>query len=177
MGNNKDDQKKLKLVPKTKKDDRIDFSSYKPSYNRGFNVENMEQIQDSLIARGYPAPQRQAILASVLHESGGDPKAVSSDGNFKGIIQWGPDRYPNTDKLDEQIHYMLEEVSKPASPGWTHGGGGLPFIKNLQEGFNGFWNASNPYDAAMYFNKGYVRPAEEDARKNRAKEANNMNKK
>ena len=46
----------------------------------------------------------------------------------------------------------------------------ISFLPAL-EGREAFWNSKNPYDATLYFNKGYVRPAEEQARINRAEEA------
>lgn len=163
------------MVNKNKKNKsrRIDFATYKPIKDRAFVPKNMEQLQDSLIARGIEEPQRLAILSNVLHESGGDPKAVGP-GNFKGIAQWGADRYPNTEDLGEQIKYLLDTSSNPVDPHWSHGGAGVPAINNLKAGYNSFWNNTNPYNATLYYSKGYVRPKEEAARINRAKEADNM---
>ena len=163
------------MVNKNKKNKsrRVDFATYKPIKDRAFVSKNMEQLQDSLIARGIGEPQRLAILSNVLHESGGDPKAVGP-GNFKGIAQWGADRYPNTEDLGEQIKYLLDTSSNPVDPHWSHGGAGVPAINNLKAGYNSFWNNTNPYNATLYYSKGYVRPKEEAARINRAKEADNM---
>lgn len=158
---------------KKNKSRRVDFATYKPIKDRTFIPKNMEQLQDSLIARGIGEPQRLAILSNVLHESGGNPKAVGP-GNFKGISQWGTDRYPNTEDLGEQIKYLLDTSSNPIDPHWSHGGKGVPAINNLKAGYNSFWNNNNPYDATLYYSKGYVRPKEEAARINRAKEADNM---
>lgn len=158
---------------KKNKSRRVDFATYKPIKDRAFVPKNMEQLQDSLIARGIGEPQRLAILSNVLHESGGDPKAVGP-GNFKGIAQWGADRYPNTEDLGEQIKYLLDTSSNPVDPHWSHGGAGVPAINNLKAGYNSFWNNANPYNATLYYSKGYVRPKEEAARINRAKEADNM---
>lgn len=158
---------------KKNKSRRIDFATYKPIKDRAFVPKNMEQLQDSLIARGIGEPQRLAILSNVLHESGGDPKAVGP-GNFKGIVQWGADRYPNTEDLGEQIKYLLDTSSNPIDPHWSHGGAGIPTINNLKAGYDSFWNNANPYNTTLYYSKGYVRPKEEAARINRAKEADNM---
>lgn len=165
-----------------KKSKRVNFSKYKPIHDRGFNPAYMEQLQDSLIARNYNEPQRLAFLSTALHESGGDPKAVAKgkDKNgksvkFSGLYQWGDDRFPNSWNLGDQIHYALESAeSKDTKASWSHGGSGIPKINNALEGREAFWNSKNPYDATLYFNKGYVRPAEEQARINRAEEAANM---
>lgn len=152
---------------------RVDFKSYKPIKDRKFVPEYMEQLQDSLIARGLEEPQRLAILSNVLHESGGNPEA-EGPGKFKGIAQWGADRYPNTEDLGEQIKYLLDTSSNPTSPHWSDGGKGIPKINTLQAGYDSFWNSENPYDATLYYSKGYVRPKEEAARINRGNEAANM---
>ena len=165
-----------------KKSKRVNFSKYKPIHDRGFNHAYMEQLQDSLIARNYNEPQRLAFLSTALHESGGDPKAVAKgkDKNgkpvkFSGLYQWGDDRFPNSWNMGDQIHYALESAeSKDTKASWSHGGSGIPKINNALEGREAFWNSKNPYDATLYFNKGYVRPAEEQARINRAEEAANM---
>lgn len=165
-----------------KKSKRVNFSKYKPIHDRGFNPAYMEQLQDSLIARNYNEPQRLAFLATALHESGGDPKAVAKgkDKNgksvkFSGLYQWGDDRFPNSWNLGDQIHYALESAeSNDTRKSWTDGGSGVPYIRRASEGRDAFWNSENPYDATLYFNKGYVRPAEEQARINRAEEAANM---
>lgn len=153
---------------------RANFKTYKPIYDRKFYPEFLEQLQDSLVNRGWAAPQKSAILSAILHESGGDPTAVDKSGKYKGIAQWGPDRYPNTTDLGEQIHHLLEEATHATSPGWSDGGGGIPYIGTLKEGYDKFWNATDPYEAALYYNKGNIRPADPKARINRAEEAVNI---
>lgn len=162
-GGDLDDKKKVK---------RVDFDTYEPLYDRGFIPANMNQLQDSLINRGYNDPQRLAILASVLHETGGDPTA--KNGIYKGMIQWGPDRYPSSDDVGVQIHELIETSNNVKTPNWSDGGGGVPYTKTAKSGFDSFWNSDNAYDATLYYNKGYVRPKEERARINRAKEAEHM---
>lgn len=137
---------------------RVDFNNYVPFLNRKFIPENMEQIQDSLIARRLTKPVRAAVLSTILHESGGDPKATSDDGLYKGLVQWGKERYPNTENLGEQIHYLLESMQDSKSPNWGDGGVGAPKTNSGKEAFNGFWKGYGPYYTSMYFNKGYVRP-------------------
>lgn len=162
--------------PQTGKFDlrRVDFHNYKSKFNRGFIPDSIERIQDSLIYNRIGFPQRMAILASVLHESGGDPKAKSSSGNYKGILQWGKDRQEGKD-LGSQINQIIGTSRDVSSPNWTHGGSGFPHTKNAQHAYDSFWDEHvTPYMAAAYFNKGYVRPKEEQARINRSKEALNM---
>ena len=152
---------------------RIDFSTYKPVFNRNFIPENMEQLQDSLINREFGPSQRAALLSSVLHESGGKTNAKS--GQFRGIAQWSKERHPNTEDLGEQIHYLIESSLDPSSPNWSDGGDGAPYIQRAIDGYNAFWNPNiGPYNATMYYNKGYIRPKERQARVNRAVEAGNM---
>lgn len=164
---------------------RVDFDSYTPVFDKSFIPENMEQIQDSLIARRFPKPLRSAVLGSILHETGGKPDAVSEDGLYKGIMQWGSDRYPNTEDLGEQIHYLMESMQNSESPHWGDGGAGAPYTRTGKEAFDTFWNGNlGPYDATMMFNKGYVRPratndkekakVAEQERVNRAVEAKNI---
>lgn len=160
-----------------KKSKRVNFSKYKPIHDRRFNPAYMEEIQDSLINRGYGEAQRLAVLSSLLHESGGDPKAVDATGKFSGIAQWEKSRHPGSIKLSKQITKFLNDMeSTEDSSNWTHGGSGVPFIKNAEMGFNSFWNSTDPYEAALYLNKGNIRPAEEQSRINRAQEAANMSK-
>lgn len=158
---------------------KVDFQSYlnDPEYSkRKFLIENMKILQDSLISRKYQEPQRLAILSAVGDETGGDPQALSEDKQFSGIIQWGAGRKPNSPKLGEQIHQMLNEIETPKSPHWSDGGGGLPKVPNLIDGYNSFWNSKSPSDAALYLNKGYVRPREESDRFRRARQATIMKK-
>lgn len=155
--------------------DKIDFHEYKPLFNRRFDPDKMNILQDSLIARGVALPQRAAVLATALHESGGDENARSKDGRFNGLIQWSKERMPKDKTLKGQIHKLMEDLFTPEyKTNWTDGGGGEPFIMRGADGFNNFWNAGGPYQATMFFNKSYVRPAEEQARKNRAVEAGNI---
>lgn len=158
---------------------KVDFQSYlnDPEYSkRKFLIENMKILQDSLISRKYQEPQRLAILSAVGDETGGDPQALSEDKQFSGIIQWGAGRKPDSPKLGEQIHQMLNEIETPKSPYWSDGGGGLPKVPNLIDGYNSFWNSKSPSDAALYLNKGYVRPREESDRFRRARQATIMKK-
>ena len=158
---------------------KVDFQSYlnDPEYSkRKFLIENMKILQDSLISRKYQEPQRLAILSAVGDETGGDPQALSEDKQFSGIIQWGAGRKPNSPKLGEQIHQMLNEIETPKSSYWSDGGGGLPKVPNLIDGYNSFWNSKSPSDAALYLNKGYVRPREESDRFRRARQATIMKK-
>ena len=136
----------------------------------------MNTLQDSLIGRNYNESQRLAFLASVGDESGGDPKSVDSTGEFKGIVQWGTDRYPGTENLGEQIHYMLNEAETLKDPGWNDGGKGIPTTPTAKFAYDSFWKSATPDSATLYLNKGYVRPREEHDRIRRAEQASIMNK-
>lgn len=158
---------------------RVNFEKYlkDPKYSkRKFLVDNMNALQDSLIGRNYNEPQRLAFLASVGDESGGDSKSVDSTGEFKGIIQWGSDRYSGTEDLGEQIHYMLNEAETLKDPGWNNGGKGIPTTPTAKFAYDSFWKSATPDSATFYLNKGYVRPREEHDRVRRAEQASIMNK-
>lgn len=158
---------------------RVNFEKYlkDPKYSkRKFLVDNMNALQDSLIGRNYNEPQRLAFLASVGDESGGDSKSVDSTGEFKGIIQWGSDRYSGTEDLGEQIHYMLNEAETLKDPGWNNGGKGIPTTPTAKFAYDSFWKSATPDSATLYLNKGYVRPREEHDRVRRAEQASIMNK-
>lgn len=153
---------------------RVDFTTYSPLYDRSFIPENMSALQDSMINRGYPEPQRYTVLSNILHESGGDPNAVDATGEFRGIAQWSKERYSKDLSFEEQITKLLNESEIPEQPYWSDGGGGKPYIGKLKDGYDKFWSTPHTDSAALYYTKGYIRPAEEKARFNRAREAVNM---
>lgn len=155
---------------------RVDFTTYSPLYDRSFIPKNMSALQDSMINRGYPEPQRYTVLSNILHESGGDPNAIDSTGKFRGIAQWSKERYPEDLSFEEQITKLLNESEIPKQPYWSDGGGGKPYIGKLKDGYDKFWSTPYTDSAALYYTKGYIRPAEEKARFNRAREAVNMEK-
>lgn len=155
---------------------RVDFTTYNPLYDRSFIPENMSTLQDSMINRGYPEPQRYTVLSNILHESGGDPNAIDATGKFRGIAQWSKERYPEDLSFEEQITKLLNESEISEQPYWSDGGGGKPYIGKLKDGYDKFWSTPYTDSAALYYTKGYIRPAEEKARFNRAREAVNMEK-
>lgn len=155
---------------------RVDFTTYNPLYDRSFIPKNMSALQDSMINRGYPEPQRYTVLSNILHESGGDPNAIDATGKFRGIAQWSKERYPEDLSFEEQITKLLNESEIPKQPYWSDGGGGKPYIGKLKDGYDKFWSTPYTDSAALYYTKGYIRPAEEKARFNRAREAVNMEK-
>lgn len=155
---------------------RVDFTTYNPLYDRSFIPKNMSALQDSMINRGYPEPQRYTVLSNILHESGGDPNAIDATGKFRGIAQWSKERYPEDLSFEEQITKLLNESEISEQPYWSDGGGGKPYIGKLKDGYDKFWSTPYTDSAALYYTKGYIRPAEEKARFNRAREAVNMEK-
>jgi hypothetical protein len=55
--------------------------------------------------------QRAAVLATIVAESGGDPKAIGDGGLAHGLFQWHPNRYKAGEDLDSQIKLILQEIS------------------------------------------------------------------
>lgn len=161
-----------------------DFSNIKTTGNRPYNEEYINYIDDGLKKREFNDYQRQAILANIIEESGGDPYNDSKTG-FKGLLQWSKDRYwPESEntpysELEKQLDYIEETArSKDTQSSWNKGFSGSGYSKAIQAR-NKFNNATNLIDAMHSFTWGYVRPAgKEKSYNNRLKVAkqvkNNM---
>ena len=164
---------------------RVDFKKFmaaKGNGNRPLDIDSMEQLQDSLIARRYGLPQRLAILATAAQEMGKEGAASRGVGG-NGYLGLSEQRMPlsylgNTPKKrGEQIHYLLEDLNKVHSDNWHHGGSGGISIKTGQEGFDKFWSEPNVWNATQILNKSYIRPRDRQAAwDNRSTVAKNMQK-
>lgn len=166
----------------------VDISkvSAKENRDRFVPVEALEQFQDSLISRQYPYSQRLAILATSLQEVGKEGAASKGVGG-NGYLGLSKERMPvellndTPEGRGKQIKYVLdnlETVVGAPNNNWTAGNSQSPRIESAQDGFDKFWSANNPYDATMYLNKSYIRPAgNQDAWRNRANIANILTKK
>ena len=131
---------------------------------RAVNVPAMEQLQDSLIARGWGLPQRLAIMATAaqeMNEKGAASKGVGGNGYLGHSEQRMPTSYlSDTPKgRGKQIHYLLEDLLTTHSDNWLDGGSGGPTIMSGQDGFSQFWKSPNVYEATRILNKSYIRPA------------------
>ena len=169
----------------SEKETRVDFDAYKNAKeNRGrfVNVPVLNQLQDSLIARGYGEPQRLAILATSASEM--DKNGAASKGiGGNGILGYNSTRMP-VRYLDDsikgrgnQIHYLLEDIESLHPNNWSDGGKGGPFIRNAKDAYEQFWNSDDVKQATVIFNKGNIRPAGgEDEWNARGNEASIMKK-
>lgn len=169
----------------TQKLKRVDFDKWyrtEGNRNRPVNIPAMEQLQDSLVARGFGLPQRLAILATAAQEM--DSKGAASKGvGGNGYLGLSEQRMPTSYLSDtpkgrgKQIHYLLEDMLTTHSDNWLDGGSGGPTIMNGQDGFNQFWESPNVYEATRILNKSYIRPAGRlDSWNNRAGVAKAMQK-
>ena len=157
---------------------RVDFSKIDPEKDnrkRGFSITDLNQFQDSLIARGYPEAQRLSLLATALDEAG--PKGAASQGKggngYLGF-SWNilPDREIITkattpEGRGRQIKYILDKLETQGDP-WLGGDSIPPYIKNSEDAYRRFWTASEPDSATLYLNKGFIRPKDPNDRQHRA---------
>lgn len=82
----------------------IDWDLFKSKYenmkrvgkgkHRTMDVEGMNMIYDALYDKGFNQRQIEAVLGNIIEESGGNPYAVSEDGEFRGLFQEYYKRYP-----------------------------------------------------------------------------------
>lgn len=106
----------------------IDWDLFKSKYenmkrvgkgkHRTMDVEGMNMIYDALYDKGFNQRQIEAALGNIIEESGGNPYAVSEDGEFRGLFQEYYKRYPPKEferdkerfKSDKRgyINYMID---------------------------------------------------------------------
>ena len=85
---------------------------------RGANNDNLNYINSQLSKAGMGKNQRAAVLATIVAESGGNPKAIGDGGLAHGLFQWHPDRYKAGEDLDSQINLILSELNDVKGLGW-----------------------------------------------------------
>lgn len=106
----------------------IDWNLFKSKYenmkrvgkgtHRTMDVDGMNMIYDALYDKGFNQRQIEAVLGNIIEESGGNPYAVSEDGEFRGLFQEYYKRYPPKEferdkerfKSDKRgyINYMID---------------------------------------------------------------------
>lgn len=106
----------------------IDWDLFKSKYenmkrvgkgkHRTMDVEGMNMVYDALYDKGFNQRQIEAVLGNIIEESGGNPYAVSEDGEFRGLFQEYYKRYPPKEferdkerfKSDKRgyINYMID---------------------------------------------------------------------
>ena len=162
---------------------RVNFSRVPISENRNrpIVVDDMEALQDSLIARGWGLPQRLAAFATASSEMG--KKGYASKG-IGGNGYFGLNKYRMNPALlkdrEAQITHSLNNLQEMVGPPYNNWlqtpEDGMP-SKNRWQSYNGFWNAKDPITATRYLTEGNIRPAETvDEGKRRARIAKNFEK-
>lgn len=122
----------------------------------GSNNNNLNYINTALTKAGMGKTQRAAVLATIVAESGGDPKAVGDGGLAHGLFQWHPNRYKAGEDLDSQIKLILQEIS---DVNYKNGWGGR------KKDFDTF-NSDDLKSVVSAITKGFIRPANADSQSN-----------
>lgn len=142
---------------------------------RKYDPTILAALNDSLTY--LPITQRAAVLASILEESQGNASAVSANGTYQGLLQWGANRYKikgSGDKeLSNQLQYLKNTINNPSDHiSWTDGGKGSGY-KSYKDAYNDFHNSNSSLEKVLRgFSFGYVRPkGKEDSFQNRLKVA------
>lgn len=167
-----------KIIDSVVPQGRVNFQEFQKAKGkkaRATNFEDLEQFQDSLIARGYNEPQRLAFLATSYNEM--DNKGAASRGiGGNGYMGFNTIRMPLNllNDSSKQIQYILDDTERLTPDNWTDGGSGGPYIKNQVDAFNKFWNETNPNTATLVLNKANIRPAKQSDWYLRASDADLM---
>lgn len=128
--------------------------------NRKMNRENMEMIDNYFISKGVPLYQRQALLYTILQESGGDTLGAHGNGYY-GLVGWSPDRYNviNDKSLMGQVEHLYNTLyNGDGTADWNHGGTGSGY-NSWTDAQKAFVDAQDFNTALRALNYGYVRPA------------------
>lgn len=124
---------------------------------RGANNDNLNYINSQLSKAGMDKNQRAAVLATIVAESGGNPKAIGDGGLAHGLFQWHPNRYKAGEDLDSQIELILQEIS---DVNYKNGWGGR------KKDFDAF-NSNDLKSVVSAITKGFIRPANADSQSNK----------
>ena len=171
---------KEQTKPELKRVDIQEWLDTEGNRGRAVNIPAIEQLQDSLIARGWGMPQRLAIMATAAQEM--DKNGAASRGvGGNGYLGYSESRMP-VDLLDDtpqgrakQINYLFNDLQTIHSDNWLDGGSGGPTIMSGKDGYNQFWNGNNVYETTRVLNKSNIRPAGRlDSWNNRASVAKAM---
>lgn len=140
------------------------FKDIKTTKGRKYNENNMMYISDMLNNTLLSNVQKNAILGSIIEESGGNPFAVDETGRFKGLLQWEDSRYSPDNKLsekeelDNQLLYLMETLyNTNDKKSWTHGGKGSGY-KSGKHAKETFFDTDDLFTATHALNRGYIRP-------------------
>ena len=128
--------------------------------NRKLNMENIAAIDNYLISKNVPLYQRQALLYTILQESGADSLAAHGNGYY-GLVGWSADRYNaiKDKSLLGQAEYLYNTLyNGDGSVDWNHGGTGSGY-NSWKDARKAFVDAQDFDTALRALTYGYVRPA------------------
>ena len=74
------------------------------------NNENLNEINKQLKNAGWGKTQRAAILATIVAESGANPRAIGDSGKAKGLFQWHANRFTAGMDLGSQVQLIMNEL-------------------------------------------------------------------
>lgn len=131
--------------------------------NRKMNRANMEMLDNYFIEQGVPLPQRQALLYTILQESGAD--ALGAHGNgYYGLVGWSGPRYnviKDKSLMGQAAHLYNTLYNGTGKSDWNDGGKGSGY-KSWADARKAFIEATD-FDTAMRaLTYGYVRPSDEN---------------
>lgn len=122
------------------------------------NLENLNQINKDLQKAGYKKTQRAAILATVVAESGANPKAIGDSGKARGLFQWHPNRFTAGMDLNSQVQLLLTELKDFNNQNaWSSSR-----QYNKRSAFDLFHNTEDLNEAISALTANYIRPANTD---------------
>lgn len=140
------------------------FKDIKTTKGRRYNEDNILYISDKLNNTLLNDAQKNAILGSIIEESGGNPFAIDETSKFKGLLQWEDSRYSpdnsrsEREEIDNQLLYLMETLyNTDDRKSWTHGGKGSGY-KSGKHAKETFFNTEDLYKATHALNRGYIRP-------------------
>lgn len=138
--------------------------------NVGYNSRELEELDRTLDT--IPTKRRDAILATVIAESGANPYAVGDGGLARGYFQWHSDRWPfegdapsRVEERERQGRLIGESLTDVKQ--WHHGGKGSGYnsAAEAQRAFYG--DDTDAILKALTF--GYIRPKDKIGAYNRRK--------
>ena len=123
------------------------------------NNDNLNEINKQLKKEGYKKTQRAAILATIVAESGANPKAIGDSGKARGLFQWHGNRFNAGMDLNSQIQLLLTELKD-----FNNGSAWSASKKyNKQNAFDTFHETEDLMSAISALTANYIRPANTDS--------------
>lgn len=138
-------------------------SNQKLGNNRKMNRKNMEQLDNFFIKKGVPLSQRQALLYTILQESGADSLGAHGNGYY-GLVGWSKSRYnaiKDKSLMGQAEHLYNTLYNGDGKADWNYGGDASGYA-SWTDARKAFIEAQD-FDTAMWaLTYGYVRPDDEN---------------